>query len=154
MVPTIDRVITGWVRARVGLVELGARLFFAVPMIASGLRHFARVEEFREDVPLPLGTFWVLSSGVLLVVAGGGVLLGRRLVLAAFTLAGYLLAVALIMHVPDVLTGDDDAVPQMRSAFALAAGAVFVALWTIERARRVRVTMSSGSGAGQRPSDE
>lgn len=84
-----------------GELLLLGRLLFGGVLAFMGLNHFSNVDQmtgYAEFKGLPLPGFSVVASGVLLVLGGAGIALGAFPVLAAGSLAVFLLVSAVTMH--------------------------------------------------------
>ena len=91
-----------------GELFLLGRLLFGGVLAFTGLNHFLDVDGmagYAEFKGLPLPRFSVVASGILLVLAGLGVVLGAFPVVSAGALAVFLIVSAITMH--DFWAADD-----------------------------------------------
>lgn len=77
-------------------------LFFAVTMIAFGYDHFLYTDFVATLIPawIPRPVFWTYFAGIALMAAGAAILFRLLHTVAAFLLAGMLLAWILVLHIP------------------------------------------------------
>jgi putative oxidoreductase len=121
--------------AAVGL--LVGRVLFGGVLGFMGLNHFMNRDEmagYAEFKGLPAPTFSVVSSGVVLVLGGLGLVVGALPVVGALALAGFLLISGATMHnfwaVPE--EDQQDEMTSFLKNAALAGGAVaFAAIGTL-----------------------
>jgi uncharacterized membrane protein len=86
-----------------------ARVLFAVPFIIFGLLHYAGAENMQGMVPayMPFGgLFWVYASGTSLILAGISIIIRVLDYISCLSLAGTLIAFALMVHVPNMMSED------------------------------------------------
>jgi uncharacterized membrane protein YphA (DoxX/SURF4 family) len=92
---------TGTFAAGTGELFLLARLLFGGVLAFMGVNHFLNVDEmtgYAEFNGLPAPRLGVVASGVLLVAAGLGLVVGAFPVLAAGALVTFLLVSAVLFH--------------------------------------------------------
>jgi uncharacterized membrane protein YphA (DoxX/SURF4 family) len=102
-----------------------AKVLFAVPFLIFGLFHFMNAEAMSGMVPsfIPGGVFWVYLTGLGLLAAPIAILTGKQAHLACLLLGAMLLIFALTIHLPAVMGGDMNAMPNFLKDVALAGGA-------------------------------
>lgn len=92
-----------------GAVRLAGRLLLGAVLLVAGVGHFVSTEEFYGQVPswLPLDEeVVVLASGVVELVLGAALVLGRQQALVGWVVAAFFVAV-LPGNVSQYLTGSD-----------------------------------------------
>ncbi|WP_280536998.1 DoxX family membrane protein [Halopenitus sp. POP-27] len=121
-----------------GELFLIARLVFGGVLAFTGINHFLDVEGmagYAEMKGVPLPTFSVIASGVLLVFGGLGIAAGALPALAAGALAVFLLVATPMMHdfwaVPEDQQ-ESEMTSFLKNAGLFAAALAFLALATIE----------------------
>ncbi|MEZ4800970.1 MAG: hypothetical protein R2809_14595 [Flavobacteriales bacterium] len=108
-----------------------ARYMFAIPLIIFGLLHYAGAEQMQYIVPdyMPFGgLFWTYASGTSLILAGISIIIRVLDLISCLSLAGTVIAFALMVHIPNAMSED----PMMKSIgtsmalkdFMIAAGAL------------------------------
>ena len=84
-----------------GLALLAGRILFGGVLAFTGLNHFFETEEmtgYAEYKGLPAPKAGVLLSGILLILAGLGIIIGVFPGVSAVLIAGFLIVSALIFH--------------------------------------------------------
>lgn len=71
---------------------------------------------------LPGGVFWVYLTGIALLAAGIGIIIGKKAQLAAQLLGLMLVLFALLIHLPGALAGDQMSTASFLKDIALAGG--------------------------------
>lgn len=111
------------------LVKIIGRVLFAVPMVLFGLMHLMNAEQMVGLVPTymlwPL--FWVYFTGIALTLAGVSILINRLVAWSGILLGVMLLVFVLTLHVPQVLAGNQMAMPTMLKDLAIAGAAFYIA---------------------------
>ncbi|HKI06573.1 MAG TPA: DoxX family membrane protein [Thermoanaerobaculia bacterium] len=84
------------------------RLFFAISMVASGVQQLITGDFVRLVPPLPAWipwhSFWAYLVGVVLIVAGAAIGLGRGVRWAAAVLGAMIILAFLLLHLPRALS--------------------------------------------------
>ena len=91
------------------LTSTGARLLFALPLVAFGLSHYANAEAMSGMVPsyMPLGgMFWTYASGTSLILAAISIVIKKLDYISCLSLAGTVFAFALMVHLPNMMGTD------------------------------------------------
>ena len=91
------------------IARVAARLLLAAALLVAGTAHFLDTEEFYAQVPewFPLDeTFVVLASGVVELVLGAALLIGRRQTVVGWVVAG-LFVVVFPGNISQYVTGTD-----------------------------------------------
>lgn len=116
------------------LTNLVARILYAVPLGIFGILHFVDVQGMSGMVPdfLPFAGFWVVITGIALILAAVSILIEKQTRLACILLGIMLLIFVLTIHLPGVIGAETD--PEMQQAMssllkdaALAGAAWFIA---------------------------
>ena len=104
------------------------RIMFAIPLLGFGLGHFANTEQMTGMVPsyLPAPTIFVYLTGVALLAAAVSILIQKKAKLAAFLLGIMLLMIALMVHLPSMMGGNEMSMPMFMKDLAMAGGAFFM----------------------------
>lgn len=98
-----------------------ARYIFAVPFIIFGLLHYAGADSMQNIVPgyMPFGgMFWTYASGTSLILAGISIIIRVLDLISCLSLAGTLIAFALMVHIPNAL-GDNELMKAIGTSMAL-----------------------------------
>jgi len=77
------------------------RLFFGLPLLFFGIYHFMEYDNLTDYAAangVPMASFNVIASGVMLILGSAGIILGVYPVLAAGMLAVFLVVVTAYMH--------------------------------------------------------
>jgi uncharacterized membrane protein YphA (DoxX/SURF4 family) len=88
------------------------RWIFPIPFLAFGLMHFANAQMMADYVVpayMPAKTIWVYLSGAGLLGAAVSMYIGKYDKLAATLLSIMLILIALMVHLPGVMAGGDNA---------------------------------------------
>jgi uncharacterized membrane protein YphA (DoxX/SURF4 family) len=84
-----------------GMLLLGGRVLFGGVLAFMGLNHFMQTDQmtgYASQKGLPAPRAGVLLSGLVLVAAGLGLVVGAFPVVAAVAIAGFLLVSAVVFH--------------------------------------------------------
>lgn len=107
-----------------------AKIAFALVMAIFGAMHFLYGQKMSPMIPewLPMPILWVYLTGAALIAYGAAIILNNKLQ----KIAGYLLAVMLflfiiIIHLPNMESNADQALPMVLKDLALAFVAIFIA---------------------------
>lgn len=103
-----------------------ARFVFAAIMAVFGLFHFMNASGMSGMIPdwLPGGVFWVYLTGVALLAAAIALFSNKKARLAMYLLAFMLVIFVLVLHIPAVAGGDQNAMSMVLKDLAIAAGAI------------------------------
>ncbi|RJE75142.1 DoxX family membrane protein [Reichenbachiella sp. MSK19-1] len=101
------------------------KFIYSIPMMIFGLFHFMGAKGMTGMIPsyIPGGVFWVYLTGVALIAAGLGILIGKKGRLAAQLLGLMLVLFALMIHLPGATSGDQAATAMFLKDIALGGGA-------------------------------
>jgi uncharacterized membrane protein len=102
------------------------RFLYAIPMAVFGIFHFINASSMAGMVPIPGGAVWVYITGVALLAAAISIMIQKKASLATLLLAIMLLIFALSIHLPAVIGGDQNAMPNLLKDMALAGAALFM----------------------------
>lgn len=109
---------------------VAGRIMFAIPFLMFGFGHMADAQTMADSgmVPafLPAPTIIVYLTGLLLIAAGGAVLVGYRTKLAALVLAGFLLSTVLFVWGSGFMAGDQMATGMFMKDLGLAGAALMM----------------------------
>lgn len=75
---------------------------------------------------IPGGVIWVYVTGLILLLAGISILINKKASLLSLILAVLLLCFAFMVHLPQVLNGDQMAMSSFLKDTALASAALFM----------------------------
>lgn len=111
------------------LVKIIGRVLFAVPMVLFGLMHLMNAEQMIGIVPtyIPGPLFWVYFTGIALSLAGISILINRLVEWSGILLGVMLLIFVFIIHIPQVLAGNQMEMVTILKDLALAGGAFYIA---------------------------
>lgn len=112
-----------------GLLSMG-RWLFAIPFAIFGIFHFTGADALAELVVpdyLPAKSIFVYLTGAALIAASVAMLIGKKDRLAATLLAVFLLASALMVHLPIAMQGMQMGIMMLLKDIALAGGALMFA---------------------------
>ncbi|PIB35316.1 DoxX family protein [Reichenbachiella sp. 5M10] len=105
------------------------KFLFAIPMMIFGIFHFMSADGMSGMVPsyLPGGIFWVYLTGVALIAAALGIIIGKKAKTASQLLGLMLILFAVMIHLPSVMGGSDSSMPSLLKDIALGGAAWFIA---------------------------
>ncbi|MCC5905658.1 MAG: DoxX family protein [Balneolaceae bacterium] len=106
-----------------------ARLLFAIPFGIFGIVQLMNADSVVGMVPefIPGGIVWVYLTGLALLAASFAIVSQRQVRLASLLLAVMLLVFVFTVHLPAVLDGDPNAMPNLLKDTSLAGGALLLA---------------------------
>ena len=110
-------------------VPLVGRILFSAIFIMFGLGHFAQTQMMVDNIVpayLPAPTLVVWVTGAMIVSGGVMVLLGYRARLGGLLIASFLIPVALMVHFPGFLEGNQVDTANFMKDMALAGGALLI----------------------------
>ncbi len=102
------------------------RFLFGLPFVVFGVFHFINTELISGGVPSYLpgdGAFWVWLTGAVFVLAGAGIVLGKKVGALAELLALQLVVLVLLIHLPNAEAN----MVQLLKDVALIGGALMLA---------------------------
>lgn len=110
-----------------GLSFIG-KLLLALPMAFFGVAHLSNPNSLSGVVPsyLPMPVIWVYLTGVALILAAVGIIIGKKAKLAAQLLALLLILFAVLVHLPQGLSGNDMEFANFFKNLAIAGGSLFM----------------------------
>lgn len=105
------------------------RLLFALPFGIFGIIHFMTASDTVFMVPdfIPGGIVWVYLTGIALIGACVCIVARIRVRLVSLLLALMLLIFALTVHLPEILAGTQNGLPNLLKDLSLSGGALFLA---------------------------
>ncbi|HRH59033.1 MAG TPA: hypothetical protein PL045_00575 [Chitinophagaceae bacterium] len=106
-----------------------AQIVFALTMLVFAFFHLSNADAMAGGVPAFMpggGTLWVYVSGVCLALAALAFILNMKVKLAGYLLGLLLLIIALTVHLPHLLSGDEMEMGQILKDTGLAAAAFFI----------------------------
>ena len=117
------------------------KYLFALPLIIMGFMYLINAETMTAMVPITGGVAWIYVSGLVMLLAGVAILIGKKDAVATFLLALTFLINAFLIDLPSVVEAD------WSNAFAtnqllkdiLIAGAAFVYCRTAAKDRTWRL---------------
>lgn len=111
------------------LTNLVARILYAVPFAVFGLMHFMNLEDMTGMIPgwMPFPAFWVIITGIALILAAVSILIEKKTKLACLLLGIMLLIFVLTLHLPMVVGGEMDAMQSLLKDLSLAGAAWYIA---------------------------
>ncbi len=106
-----------------------AKYLFALPFAVFGILHFMNGPAMAESfaIPLPGNIFWVYLTGAALVAAAVSIIIGKQTRLALLLLALMLVIFVVALHIPSLVSGDQDAMSSLLKDAALAGAALLYA---------------------------
>jgi putative oxidoreductase len=107
-----------------------SKYLIAIPAALFGVFHFMGAENMAAMVPIPGGIIWVYLTGVALIAAAVGILIGKKARMAATLLGLMILLFALIIHLPAAMSGGDggmEAMPQLLKDLMISGGIITLA---------------------------
>lgn len=105
------------------------RILFALPFGIFGIIHFLTGADTAGMVPefIPGGVVWVYLTGIALLGASISIVAQIRVRLVSMLLALMLLIFALTVHLPEILAGTQNGLPNLLKDLSLSGGALFLA---------------------------
>jgi len=105
------------------------RFVFTIPFAFLGLMHFMNAKMMAGMVPsfIPGGIFWVYLIGLALLAASVSFVIEKHTYLAALLTAALMLIFSLTIYLPDLLGGNQMAMPLLLKELGLAGGALLLA---------------------------
>ncbi len=79
---------------------------FAIVLIIFGLNHFMNLSAMKGMVPIPGGVFWVIITGLGLILAGVSLIIKKWTKIAMILLGVMFLIFVLTIHLPGVFSSD------------------------------------------------
>lgn len=109
-------------------MNMVGRILYGLPLLVFGLLHFMSAQMMAGMVPafVPGGILWVYITGTALILAAIAVIAGRLVSLASLLLGIMLLSFALTIHLPMLMGGDQNAMPNLLKDTALAGAAFYI----------------------------
>jgi putative oxidoreductase len=106
-----------------------SRILFALVMLVFAISHFMNAAAMATVVPawMPLPVIWVYLSGTALTLAALAFIINKKVKLAGYFLGLLLLIYVFVIHLPNVLSGDQNSVAMVLKDTGLAAAAFFIA---------------------------
>lgn len=100
------------------------RILFGLPLIVFGIMHFTKLEGMTGMVPgfAPGDSFWVVLTGIVLIVAGVGIVAQKFTREAAMLAALFLALTVLFVHLPNYQSN----MPNLLKDLALLGGALML----------------------------
>ena len=100
------------------------RILFGLPLIVFGVMHFTRLEGMTGMVPAfaPGDSFWVIVTGVILIVAGLGIVTRKYTRESAKLIALFLVLTILFVHLPNYMSN----LPNLLKDLALLGGSLML----------------------------
>jgi putative oxidoreductase len=104
------------------------RVVFGIIFCIFGSFHLIKGSQMAGAVPawIPGGVIWVYVTGIILFLAGISILINKKASLLSLILAVLLLCFVLMIHLPQVLNGDQTAMTSLLKDTALASAALFM----------------------------
>jgi putative oxidoreductase len=109
-------------------MNMVGRILYGLPLLVFGLLHFVGAQMMAGMVPafVPGGILWVYITGVALILAAVAIMANRLAALASLLLGIMLLGFALTIHLPMLMGGDQNAMPNLLKDTALAGAAFYI----------------------------
>ena len=108
------------------ITSLGKWLFI-IPFAAFGIMHFLGADKMAGMVPIPGGAIWVYITGLGMLAFALSVILGKMDKLAALLLTVLLVLMVVLIHLPNVMKGDQMSMISLLKDIGLAGGALMYA---------------------------
>lgn len=111
------------------LTERVGRLLFAIPFGVFGILHLMMADDMVGLIPafIPRGVVWVYVTGLALLGACVSFVIQKEMKIVALLLALMLLIFAFTVHLPNVMSGDPSAMPNLLKDISLAGAALIFA---------------------------
>lgn len=105
------------------------RYLFTVPFALLGLMHLFMAKEMAGMVPsyIPGGVFWVYALGLALIAASVSFIIQKHTYLAGLLTAALMLVFVFTIYLPDLMSGNQMAMPLLLKELGLAGGALLLA---------------------------
>ncbi len=102
-------------------------ILYSIPLLGFGLGHLAKAGDMAGMVPswMPFGIVWVYLTGLALIAAGVSFIINKKVELAGKLLALMLIIFVVTMHIPNMVGGDQMAMPMMFKDLAMAGAALY-----------------------------
>ena len=104
-----------------------AKFLIAIPAAIFGVFHFMGAEKMAGMVPIPGGVIWVYLTGAALIAAAVAILIGKKARMAATLLGILILIFALTIHLPSVIGGSEESMPQLLKDLMISGGIITLA---------------------------
>jgi len=104
-----------------------AIILYAIVIGVFGIFHFMNADMMASVVPIPGGKAWVYITGVCLILAAVSFIIGKKVRLAGYLLALFLLFIILSIHAPGAVNGDVQSTTAFLKDLGLMAGAILIA---------------------------
>lgn len=105
-----------------------SRSMYAIVLGLFGVFHLMGADDMAAMVPsfIPGAVFWVYLVGVALILACISIIWGKKARLAAYLTGIMLIVFSLTIYLPQVMDGDQMAMPLLLKEIALAGAAFFI----------------------------
>ncbi len=105
-----------------------SRSMYAIMLGLFGVFHLTGAKDMEGMVPsfIPGGIFWVYLVGVALILACISIIWGKKARLASYLTGIMLVIFTLTIYLPQVMDGDQMAMPLLLKEIALAGAAFFI----------------------------
>lgn len=123
------RIVQDPVAAQRHPLDVIGRILFVLPFVVNGVFHVANPGRMAAAVPAWVpgaGEFWVVFSGVAMLMAGAALLYDKLVEWAGPLLAVLLLVYVAVLHLPGFLAGDAAELQGILKNVGLAGGALFL----------------------------
>lgn len=113
--------------------DRGATLIFSIPFLVFGIFHLMNADKMAGIVPsyLPSAKAWVYLTGLANLAAALAFIINKKVKLAGYLVALMLVLYILLIHLPGVMSGDEQkammAMPNLLKDLGLAGGAILAA---------------------------
>jgi putative oxidoreductase len=104
-----------------------AIIIYAIVMGVFGIFHFMNVDVMAAVVPIPGGKAIVYITGICLILAAISFIIGKKVRLAGYLLALFLLFIIISIHAPGAINGDVMSTTAFLKDLGLMAGAILIA---------------------------
>ncbi|MFY0644387.1 MAG: DoxX family membrane protein [Bacteroidia bacterium] len=105
-----------------------SRSMYAIMLGMFGVFHLMSANDMAGMVPsfIPGGVFWVYLVGIALILACISIIWGKKARLAAYLTGIMLVIFTLTIYLPQMMNGDEMAMPLLLKEIALAGAAFFI----------------------------